>query len=96
MWAGHRCVGRDIASVEIRVLRHVEVRRVALLDGRTDGVREPRVGPIPRAAISRDRAIDRVRPRRGLAALDKLSELPCRKRDVGAMVRTTRRSPTVG
>src|SRR5438132_12308604 len=55
----------------------VKVRRVALLDCRTDSVREADVGPIPGATISRDCAISRVRLRRRVAALDKPGELPC-------------------
>src|SRR5262245_7330304 len=84
MWLARRYVGRDVTSVEIRILRQVNVRRAALLDYRTDSVREADVGPIPGATISRDGAISRVWLRRRVAALDQLRELPCRQCDVRA------------
>jgi hypothetical protein len=59
-------------------------RCVPLLNGRSDGICESGVGPIPRAAISRDRAIDRVGLRRCLTALSKLRDRPCSKSDVRA------------
>ena len=60
MWARSERLGREVVWVEIRIFRHVKVRRVTLLDGCSNGVREPGVWPIPRATISRDRAIDRL------------------------------------
>src|SRR6516165_9037543 len=84
MRTGYRRLGRDVACVEIRILRHVEVRRVALLDGGAAGIRELPVEPIPRAMISSDRAIERVWLLCRLATLCKLRDLPCGKRDVRA------------
>src|SRR5262245_44235557 len=84
MRTGYLRLGRDVACVEIRILRHVEVRRVALLDGGADGIRELRVGPIPRAMISSERALERVWLRYRIAALGKLCGVPGGKRDVRA------------
>ena len=81
---GLQGVGRDIAGIEIAVLRHVEVRRVALHERRLDGVCEHGVGPFPRATIDCDGAVQRI----GLevwdcrAALGQLRNLSSRKCDV--------------
>jgi hypothetical protein len=84
MWLARRDVGRDVTSVEIRVLRQLNVRRIALLNCRRDNIREADVWPIPGATIGGDCAIGRVRLRRRAAALDHLRELPCRNCDIRA------------
>src|SRR5271157_923580 len=40
MWAASQSLVSEVIRVEIRIFRHVEVRRVTLLDGCPDGVRE--------------------------------------------------------
>ena len=80
MWARSNGLQRDIVGIEIRVFRHVEVRRVTLLDGSSNGVRKPGVWSVPRAPISRNRAahgvawegqdaLDQRRPDRQVIAL---------------------------
>ena len=57
-------LGREVVWIEVRIFRHVEVRRITLLDGSSNGVREPGVWPFPGATISRDGAMDRIGLRR--------------------------------
>src|SRR6202035_3929375 len=76
----------DIREVEIGVLRHVEIRRVALRNSCPDCIREAVVRLIPRAMIGGDGAMDRIglEVRDRLAALAELRDLPGRNGDVGA------------
>ena len=84
MWVASQGLGREVVGIEIRIFRHIEVRRITFLDGCSNGIREPGVWPIPRATISSDRAIDRLGLRHCLAAVDKATDLPCRQRDIRA------------
>ena len=68
------------------VRRHLDIRRVILRNRRPDGIRERGVGPVPRAVIGRDGAIDRIALEawRGLAAFAELGDLARHERDVRA------------
>src|SRR3984893_6878666 len=86
MWTRPQWFRRDLAGIEIGVLRRVKVRRVALHDSRLNGFCERGVGPFPRAPKGCDRAIDRVglEAWECLAVFAELHDLPSSKSYVRA------------